>query len=57
LRPNEPIPFIANFMLKNKHTVKPLDEYLKANLIPDKTEKSEENIINIEEDNVNNEII
>ncbi len=44
-------------MLKNKHTVKPLDEYLKANLIPDKTEKSEENIINIEEDNVNNEII
>ena len=29
LRPNEPIPFIANFMLKNKSTMKNLDEFVK----------------------------
>jgi hypothetical protein len=29
VRPNDPIPFIANFMLRNKHTMKTLDEYIK----------------------------
>jgi hypothetical protein len=29
IRPNDPIPFIANFMLRNKHTMKTLDEYIK----------------------------
>jgi hypothetical protein len=39
-------------MLRNKHTVKPLDDYLKANLQPERSiERSEENIINIPEDN------
>jgi hypothetical protein len=44
-------------MLRNKHTVKPLDDYLKANLQPDKpVERSDENIINLPEEE-NNEII
>ncbi len=29
IRPQEPIPFIANFMLNNKKTMKSLDQYLK----------------------------
>jgi hypothetical protein len=29
VRPNDPIPFIANFMLRNKHTMKTLDDYVK----------------------------
>lgn len=29
VRPNDPIPFIANFMLKNKHTMKKLEDFIK----------------------------
>jgi hypothetical protein len=28
-RPSDPIPFIANFMLRNKHTMKTLDDFIK----------------------------
>jgi hypothetical protein len=46
-------------MLRNKQTVKSLDDYFRANLQPERpVEKSEENIILMqEEENNNNEII
>jgi len=39
MRPNEPIPFIANFMLKNKNTLIGLEELVKSH--PEKLNESE----------------
>ena len=39
MRPNDPIPFIANFMLKNKNTLINLEELVKSH--PDKINESE----------------
>jgi hypothetical protein len=41
IRPEEPIPFIANFMLNNKKSMKSLDQYLK-NLPKNEKELKEE---------------
>lgn len=39
MRPNDPIPFIANFMLKNKNTLLKLEELVKSH--PEKINESE----------------
>lgn len=39
MRPNDPIPFIANFMLKNKNTLINLEELVKSH--PEKINESE----------------
>lgn len=39
MRPNDPIPFIANFMLKNKNTLINLEELVKSH--PEKLNESE----------------
>jgi hypothetical protein len=59
IRPNDPISFIANFMLKNKHTMKNMEEYLKemppvVDKVIDISDDSRENKLN-EVDNVMSE--
>lgn len=39
MRPNDPIPFIASFMLKNKNTLINLEELVKSH--PEKINESE----------------
>lgn len=41
MRPNDPIPFIASFMLKNKHTMKKLDEFVKLQTIDNEEKELE----------------